>query len=41
MTALFFLDVWEDTDWTKEAEALDTELQKLYPEGQAGKRLAD
>lgn len=41
VTALLFPDVGEDTDWTKEVEPLDAELQKLYPEGRAGKRLAD
>lgn len=41
MLALVFPDVFEDIDWTHEVEILDGELQKLWPEGRAGRKLAD
>jgi hypothetical protein len=38
---LLFPAVEQDTDWSHDWDSLDQELQKLYPEGKAGKRLAD
>jgi hypothetical protein len=39
--AFFFADVFEAIDWSRDYETLDTELQKLAPEGDVGTRRVD
>ena len=39
--ALFFPDIHAEIDWSRGYESLDTELQKIAPDAEEGKRLAD
>jgi hypothetical protein len=39
--AFFFPEIFEAIDWSRDYEALDTELQKLAPEGDVGRRRVD
>lgn len=39
--AFFFPKCHDEIDWSREYESLDTELQKIFPEGETGKRTVD